>query len=606
MLTATYRWIDNNILELGRELRLSYLPPLMVYMAAGISGLTSIVGTFFVKEYLGLSASFLASLGFWAGIPWALKMPLGHLVDLIWRWKSGLIYLGAGLIALSLLIMVGLLSEREAMAMIMPAEAWFVLSVLLAPIGYVTQDAVADAMTVEAVPRVDEKGEPIDPATRKLMNTTMQTLGRVAIIGGSVLVAFINLYLFTGVHKLPPAEIAHIYRNVYLMALGIPLISVLGVVSAMLIKRRNAQRLRYHGYTRKQAEAMLSPRGERTPPNVWILGGSLLFVAFTLVVGLGGMPYNEEIVFTGSLVIIAFLMVKLTRALESEARATLVGTAIVIFMFRAIPSPGAGLTWWMIDELGFDQHFLSVLSLIGSALTLVGMFLFRRFMAERSIAYVVGFLTLAGFVLAVPIVGLYYGLHHWTTAMTGGIVDARTIVIVDTTLESPLGQISMIPMLAWIANSAPANLKATYFAVMASFTNLALSLSQLGTKYLNEIFIVTREIRDGVSGALQVQADYSQLGDLLIIQVMLSLVLPFAAILLVRLSRCWRFGRIRRKVSAWRSQHRRRAGHNPPRPSFFANFCADRSAVRLIVAPVRTLSEECSWFLSSLLARFCS
>ena len=221
MLTATYRWIDRNILELGRELRLSYLPPLMVYMAAGISGLTGIVGTFFVKEYLGLPASFLAALGFWAGIPWALKMPLGHLVDLLWRWKSWLIYLGALLISVSLLIMVGLLSGRLAMAAIMPAEAWFILSTLLAPVGYVLQDAVADAMTVEAVPRVDEKGTPIDPATRKLMNTTMQTLGRVAIIGGSVLVAFINLYLFTGVHHLPPAEIALIYRNVYLMALEI-------------------------------------------------------------------------------------------------------------------------------------------------------------------------------------------------------------------------------------------------------------------------------------------------------------------------------------------------------------------------------------------------
>ena len=537
MLTAVYRWIDHNILELGRELRLSYLPPLMVYMAAGISGLTGIVGTFFVKEYLGLPASFLAALGFWAGIPWALKMPLGHLVDLIWRWKSGLIYLGAGLIAISLLIMVGLLSEREAMAAIMPAEAWFVLSTLLAPVGYVTQDAVADAMTVEAVPRVDANGAPIDPATRKLMNTTMQTLGRVAIIGGSVLVAFINLYLFTGVHGLPPAEIALIYRNVYLMALGIPLISVLGVVSAMLIRRRTAHRLRLQGYTGEQVEAMLSPRGEATSINWWILGGSLLFVVFTLAVGLGRMPYSAEVVFTGSLAIVAFLIVKLTRALEPEARATLVGTAIVIFVFRAIPSPGAGLTWWMIDELGFDQHFLSVLSLIGSALTLGGMFLFRRFMAERSIAYIVGFLTLAGFVLALPIVGLYYDLHQWTAAMTGGLVDARTIMIVDTTLESPLGQIAMIPMLAWIANSAPANLKATYFAVMASFTNLALSLSQLGTKYLNEFFIVTREVRDGASGVLKVPADYSQLGDLLIIQVMLGLALPFAAILFVRLTR---------------------------------------------------------------------
>ena len=59
LLKRIYRWIDRNILELGREMRISYLPPLMVYMAYGISSLTGIVGTFFVKEYLGLSAEFL-------------------------------------------------------------------------------------------------------------------------------------------------------------------------------------------------------------------------------------------------------------------------------------------------------------------------------------------------------------------------------------------------------------------------------------------------------------------------------------------------------------------------------------------------------------------
>src|SRR3990172_10437422 len=114
MFTLIWRWIDDNILELGRELRLSYLPPLMVYMAAGVYGLTGIVGTFFVKDYLGLSAAFIAALGFWVVIPWSLKMVLGHLVDLLWRWKSLLVYLGASLIALSLLIMVGLIGERAA------------------------------------------------------------------------------------------------------------------------------------------------------------------------------------------------------------------------------------------------------------------------------------------------------------------------------------------------------------------------------------------------------------------------------------------------------------------------------------------------------------
>src|SRR5512147_1136052 len=116
MLTSAQEWLKRTFVDIFRQLRWSFLPPLMVYFAAGVSGLTGIVGTFFVKEYLGLSAAFLAALGFWAGMPWALKMPLGHLVDLIWRWKSGLVFLGAGLIAASLVVMVGLIGDRQAMA----------------------------------------------------------------------------------------------------------------------------------------------------------------------------------------------------------------------------------------------------------------------------------------------------------------------------------------------------------------------------------------------------------------------------------------------------------------------------------------------------------
>jgi MFS family permease len=532
-----HQWLDSNLYELGRELRWSYLPPLMVYMAAGISGLTAVVGTFFVKDYLGLSAAFLASLGFWANIPWALKMPVGHLVDLIWRWKSLLVYLGASLIAVSLLIMIGLLSEREAMAAIMPAGAWFVLSTLLAPVGYVIQDSVADAMTVEAVPHFDNDGKAIDPARLKLMHTTMQTLGRVAIIGGSVLVAGVNLYLFRDAEGLSKAEEVAIYRNIYALALLIPLISVAGVVLASIVRRVNIRHMLAKGLSREEIEEHEHASIEKTSPNWWILGGSLAFVVFTLTMGFSNYIYNQEVIFLGSFGIVSFLIVKLTRELDENARRTLVGTAIIIFVFRAIPTQGPGLTWWMIDELMFDQYFFSILSLIGGVLTLAGMFIFRRFMAERSIAYVIGALTIAGTILTLPFLGMFFGMHEWTSAATGGIVDARFIAVVNTALESPLGQIAMIPMLAWIANSAPANLKATFFAVMASFTNLALSLSQLGTKYLNQIYTVSREIRDASTDDLQVAADYSQLGDLIIASIILGLVLPFAAIIIVRKSR---------------------------------------------------------------------
>ncbi len=537
MLTVIYHWIDRNILELGRELRLSYLPPLMVYIAAGVSGLTGIVGTFFVKEYLGLSAEFLAALGFWAGIPWALKMPLGHLVDLIWRWKGILVFIGAGLIACSLAIMIGLIGHTGMMREILPVEAWFVISTLLSPVGYVIQDVVADAMTVEAVPVVDAEGRPFGDDIRKLMHTTMQTLGRVAIISGTVLVALVNLYMFSDVETLPQAAKAGIYQAIYTMALVIPVISVMGVGFASILRVRDSRRLLGKGFSHAQVHEMMAVHAEAPEPNWWILGGSLVFVVFTISIGLSDIPYNQEIIFFGSMSIILFLMSRLVRELEPHARNTLVGTAIVIFVFRAVPGPGAGSTWWMIDDLGFDQHFLSILSLIGGTLTLFGMFIFRRFMAERSIAYVVGFLTIASTLLSLPILGMYYGLHEWTAAHTGGVVDARFIALIDTALESPLGQIAMIPMLAWIANSAPARLKATFFAVMASFTNLALSLQQLGTKYLNQAFTVTREVKDHSTGLVSTPADYSELGVLLITVTSLSLILPMAAIAFVKLTR---------------------------------------------------------------------
>lgn len=523
-------WFDRNILELGRQLRLDYLPPLMVYLAAGISGLTAIVGTFFVKEYLGLSAEFLATLGFWTMLPWTLKMPVGHLVDLWWQHKNKLVYFGGFLITTSLLIMSNLLADLDYMGTIMPAENWYVLATLLAPIGYVIQDTVADAMTVEAVPRYDRQGRPINESDAHLAHTTMQTLGRVAIIGGSMLVAAANVRFFSGIAEMTVAEKAAVYLRIYHWALLVPLISVAGVLLASYQRHLRACELASQGYEFDDIDRLLG-RNERqlTQINWWILSGGFGFVLFAIVMGLTDLPYNEEAVFAGSLAIVLFLIWRLTKDLDKHARNQLFGTAFVIFAFRAVPNTGAGETWWMIDELGFDQQFLSELSLLTSSLTLMGMFVFRRFMAERPITYIIAVLTIALGILYLPNLGLVYGLHEWTAAHSGGVVDARFIALFDTALESPLGQIAMIPMLAWIAHSAPKKLKATFFAVMTAFVNLALSLSQLLTKLLNQWFLVTREVKDA-TGTVIVSADYSELSILLICVMLISLAMPLLAI----------------------------------------------------------------------------
>lgn len=531
---AIGRWVDETFFDLGRQFRWSYLPPLMVYLAAGIAGLTAIVGTFFVKDYLGLSAAFLAGLTFWAGIPWVLKMPLGHLVDLIWRWKAMLVYVGAGLIALSIAIMYALIAHTGAMAAVMSIDAWFVLSTLLAPTGFVVQDVVADAMTVEAVPVVDDQGKPYPDSTIKSMHTTMQTLGRFAIISGLIAVAALNITMFEGVELLSEADKATVYADIYLMALAIPVISIVGVVLGTVSLRQRANKLREQGLDAGKIDRMLYAPAEKTEPNWWIFGGSAVFVGFTFAMGLGKAPFAQEIVFTGSMAIVLFLIYRLLLELDRDQRRALMGTAIIIFVFRAVPLPGPGATWFEIDVLGFDQQFLSVLSLITSGLALVGILLLRPLMANRSIAYIVIILTIAAGVLSIPNIGLFYGVQQWTAGWSGGVIDAHFIAVLDTAIESPLAQIAMIPMLAWIAKNAPAHLKATFFAVMASFTNLALSASSLATKYINEIFFVTREVRDRLTGAIEVAADYSELGWLLIIVALITVAAPLLFVVIVQ------------------------------------------------------------------------
>jgi hypothetical protein len=322
------------------------------------------------------------------------------------------------------------------------------------------------------------------------------------------------------------------------MALGIPVLSIMGVILGRVLLRRRARRLRAQGVAQARIDQLFQP-AEQTSPNWWIFGGSLAFAAFTLAMALGQVPYAQEIIFLGSMAIVGFLIHRLILELDPAIRHALVGTAVIIFIFRAAPLPGPGATWFQIDVLGFDQQFLSVLYLIASGLALAGMVLLRPVIARHSIAYVVALLTIAAGILSLPNIALYYGVHEWTARWTGGIVDARFIAIADTALESPLAQVAMIPLLAWIARNAPGHLKATFFAVMASFTNLALSASSLLTKHLNQIFVVTREVRDPATGALNVPADYGELGVLLITVSLLTVIVPLAVIAVVQSSR-WR------------------------------------------------------------------
>jgi hypothetical protein len=63
---------------------------------------------------------------------------------------------------------------------------------------------------------------------------------------------------------------------------------------------------------------------------------------------------------------------------------------------------------------------------------------------------------------------------------------------------------------------------------MASMMNLALTAGGLFTKYLNKIFVVSREVVQ--NGVVVSHADYSQLGKLLILVTTINFIVPIFVI----------------------------------------------------------------------------
>lgn len=461
--------------------RPAYLPLLMVYFAYGAMGLTAIADSFWVKKELTLSAAQLAQLGVWLTLPWTIKMVFGELVDsvpILGSQRRVYVFIGAALVASGLLILAGTAGGLLTFA---PPETLYVVASLLTVIGVVLQDVVADAMSTEVVPRVDATGAPRPEADINRDLGMVQVLGRLALSLG--------IFLTAGLAGLLAQWLP--YWMVFLIGLVVPLISVTGALTVKLAENKSR-------------------------PTDWrILGGGIAFGATVAALGLGNVPWKEELVFAISMAVVIAMLARITRSIDATTRRRILYAAILIFAFRATPSVGQGFQWFSIDRLGFDEAFYGTLGQIGAFIALVATWLFADSITRQPVARVLFWLTVLGTVLAIPGLLLVFGIHHWTEQVFG--FGARTIALIDTAATSPFAQLGMIPLLTLVAIYAPRDHRAIWFALMGSLMNLALVAGQIGTKFLNEIFVVSR-------------GDYTALPSLVVTVAIIGLVLPLAAI----------------------------------------------------------------------------
>jgi len=482
------QYLKTALLNPIKSFKFRYLPLLMIYFAYGASGFTSIAESFWVKEHLNMNAQMLVSLSVWLSLPWTIKMVFGQLVDNVALFGSQrriYVYLGAGLITISTILMIGLVGDKEWIHFT-SANNVYILSSFLAVIGFVLQDVVADTMSTEVV----DRNQPQEIVEQEL--AMVQVLGRLALSIAGFMVAGIGGWL---------AQIVS-YETIFKIALIIPLISIIGV---SIIKLD------------------ISSPGKI---DCKILCGGIAFALFSIFMGYNDFKYSQEIVIFVSFIVLTYMIGELIKDLDSQTRRKIITATIVIFVYRAMPGVGPGVTWWEIDVLHFDKAFFGTLNQIGSFLAIIGMWFLSDWITKKPISWTLIMLSVVGMILSLPIVGMYYGLHIWTQEMFG--FGAKTIALIDTAAQSPFNQLSMIPLLTLIAIYAPPGKRATWFALMASMMNLALSVGGLITKYLNQIFVVTREVTQ--NGIVVSSANYSQLGKLMIIVLIMNFVIPIFVI----------------------------------------------------------------------------
>ena len=452
---------------LGR-LRIGYLPILITYFCYGASAVTAVAMLYFEKAVLGLTPAEAAGIAFWLGLPWSMKMVAGVASDVYPIRGSRR---GAYLLLGTLCSAVG----YAALATTVRTRGTYLAFSVLIAVGFMVQDVVADALSVEVAESDEEIGQ-------------IQTLGRMALLIGGISVGYLSGVLTARIGS----------RGVFAAAIALPLV-VAAAVPFIRLRR-------VHGEVVPPPSRATGPLGGGKARLVLLIG--LGYAALGAMLETLGLPYSREIV----LVISAALIVLLLHRVGISHGVAVAG--IVIFLFRATPTVGQGYSYWAIDRLGFDQQFLGLLAQVSAVLSLGGLLLFRNAIVKRPVSFTLFWVMLAGAVLYLPTIGLFYGLHERLG------ISARTLAFVDTTISAPLAQLAMVPMLILMAKTAPRGAEATMFAIMASLMNLALSASQLFTEYLNDAFAVT-------------QADYSNLGRLMVTVGLVGL-LPLLVLPLLR------------------------------------------------------------------------
>ncbi len=155
-----------------------------------------------------------------------------------------------------------------------------------------------------------------------------------------------------------------------------------------------------------------------------------------------------------------------------------------LFILLATPSADSAFFFFTTNELHFQPEFLGRVHLVTSIASLVGVWIFQRFLKTVPFRVIFGWSIVISTVLGMTMLLL---VTHTNRALG---IDDHWFSIGDSLILTVMGQIAYMPVLVLAARLCPPGVEATFFALLMSITNLGKLVShELGAVLMYQLGI---------------------------------------------------------------------------------------------------------------------
>lgn len=143
-----------------------------------------------------------------------------------------------------------------------------------------------------------------------------------------------------------------------------------------------------------------------------------------------------------------------------------------IFIWQSTPSGEAAFFYFFTNELHFQPEFLGRVHLVTSLASLIGIWIFQRFLKTVPFRIICGWSIIISAALRMTILLL---VTHTNRALG---IDDHWFSLGDSLILAIMGQIAFMPIMVLAARICPLGIEATLFALLMSIFNLGGAISK--------------------------------------------------------------------------------------------------------------------------------